>query len=95
MAEYLVIKAEDVCDDHNCIKSRLIYFYEHYALFNEDFFRETEQRTSVAALNVCKDLDVLPGIYELVFADEGEGQPALVSVKVVKPVDPWETQDKE
>jgi hypothetical protein len=44
MAEYLVLKAEDICDDNNCVKSRVIFYYQHYALFNEDFFRETEQR---------------------------------------------------
>lgn len=94
MAEYLVLKAEDICDDNDCVKSRLIFYYKHYALLNEDFFRETEHR-AVAPLDVCKDLDVFPGIYELIFAEDGEEQPALVSVKFVKPVDMWETQDIE
>jgi hypothetical protein len=95
MAEYLVLKAEDICDDNNCVKSRLIFYYQHYALFNEDFFRETEQKTAVAALDACEELEVFPGIYELTFAGEEEGQPGLVSVKFVKPVDLWETQDTE
>lgn len=90
MAEYLVVKAEDICDDNGCVKSRVIFYYEHYALFNEDFFRETKQRMAVAALDICKDLDVFPGIYELIFAEEEEEQPGLISVQFVKPIDIWE-----
>lgn len=95
MAKCLVLKAEDICDDNDCVKSRLIFYYEHYALFNDDFFRETEPRTAAASLDVCQDLEVFPGIYELIFAEEEDEQPGLVSVKFVKPVDMWETQDIE
>lgn len=94
MAQYLVLKAEDICDDNDCVKSRLIFFYEHYALLNESFFRESEHRTAVAPLDVCRDLDVLPGIYELIFTEKEEEQPGLMSVKFIKPIDMWET-DKE
>ncbi|MFX4262935.1 hypothetical protein ACOBQJ_12110 [Pelotomaculum propionicicum] len=95
MAEYLVLKAEDICDDNNCVKSRLIFYYKHYALFNEDFFRETEPKTAEAPIDICLDFNVFPGIYELIFEGEEEGQPGLVSIKFVKPVDLWETQDIE
>lgn len=94
MAQYLVLKAEDICDGNNCVKSRLIFYYEHYASLNESFFRESEHRTAVAALDICKDLDVLPGIYELIFTEEEEEQPGLMSVKFIKPIDMWEI-DKE
>ncbi len=56
MAKCLVLKAEDICDDNNCIKSRLLFYYEHYYFFNEDFFRETEPQTAVASLAICQDL---------------------------------------
>ena len=95
MAKCLVLKAEDICDDNNCVKSRLIYYYEHYYFFNEDFFRETEPRTAAAPLAICQDLEVFPGIYELNFAEGEDGQPGLVSVKFVKPLDMWEVQDME
>lgn len=95
MAEYLVLKAEDICDENKCVKSKLIFYYEHYALFNENFFRETEPRTAAAPIDICIDLDVFPGIYELIFSEEEVEQPDLVSVRFIKPGDMWETQDKE
>lgn len=93
MAEYLVLKAEDICDENECVKSRLIFYYEHFAILNENFYRETEHRTAVASLDVCAELDLFPGIYELIFAEEEEGQPGLKSIRFVKPVDMWEIQD--
>ena len=95
MAKCLVLKAEDICDDNNCVKAKLIFYYEHYAVLNEDFFRESEPRTAAASLDACRDLKVFPGIYELIIAEEGEGQPGLVSIKFIKPVDMWETEEIE
>ncbi|MDD4335048.1 MAG: hypothetical protein PHY77_05505 [Desulfotomaculaceae bacterium] len=93
MAKCLVLKAEDICDDNNCVKSKSVFYYKHYALLNEDFFREAEPCKATASLDVCRDLEVFPGIYELIFTEGEDGQTGLVSVKFVKPVDMWETQD--
>ncbi len=94
MAKCLVLKTEDICDN-NCVRSKLIYYYQHYALLNEEFFRESEPRTVAASLDACRDLAVLPGIYDLIFTQEKGGQPDLASIKFVKPVDMWETKEAE
>ncbi|NLJ75962.1 MAG: hypothetical protein HQP61_04440 [Peptococcaceae bacterium] len=93
MAKCLVLKAEDICDNNGCVQSRLISYYKHYALFNENFFRETEPQTAAVSLDACRDLAVFPGIYELVFAGKEGEQQELVTIKFVKPVDMWEIEE--
>jgi hypothetical protein len=96
LAEYLVLKTEEIFDEANAVKERTIFYYEHYTLFNEMLFQEIEPKTAAAPIDICLELDVFPGIYELVFAEEEIDQPALVSVRFIKPGDLWmEVETKE
>lgn len=96
MAEYLVLKTEEICDEHNAVKERIVFYYEHYTIFNEMLFRETEPRTAAASIDICLELDVFPGIYELVFADKETEQPTLLSIRFIEPGDLWaEAKEKE
>ena len=89
LAEYFVLKTEEIYDENNTVTERIVFYYEHYKIFNEMLFRETHPRTAAAPIDICHELDVFPGIYELVFAEEEIEPPALVSVRFVKPGDPW------
>jgi hypothetical protein len=90
LAEYLVLKTEELIDENNNVSERVIFYYEHYTLFNEMFFLETEPRAVAAPIEICIDLDVFPGIYEFVFSEEEEEQPCLTSIRFIKPGDMWE-----
>lgn len=96
MAEYLVLKTEELLDENNTVRERAIYYYEHFTIFNEMLFRETEPKTVAAPVEICIDLDVFPGIYEFVFSEEEEEQPSLMSIRFIKPGDMWaEAQTKD
>lgn len=90
MAEYLVLKTEELLDENNTVRERVIYYYEHYTIFNEMLFRETEPKTVAAPIEICIDLDVFPGIYEFVFSEEGKEQPCMLSIRFIKQGDMWE-----
>jgi hypothetical protein len=89
LAEYLVLRTEELLDENNTVRERMIYYYEHYTIFNDMFFWETEPRKVAAPAEICLELDVFPGIYEFVFSEEEE-QPCLMSIRFVKPGDIWE-----
>jgi hypothetical protein len=96
LAECLVLKTEELFDENNTVRERVIYYYEHYTIFNDMFFWETEPRTVAAPAEICVDLEVFPGIYELAFSEEEEEQPCLLSIRFIKPGDMWEeAQTKE
>jgi hypothetical protein len=96
LAEYLVLKTEELLDENNTVRERAIYYYEHFTIFNEMLFRETEPKTVAAPVEICIDLDVFPGIYEFVFSEEEEEQPSLMSIRFIKPGDMWaEAQTKD
>jgi hypothetical protein len=89
LAECFVLKTEEVCDENNAVTERIVFYYEHYTVFDEMLFREIHPRTAAAPIDICRELDVFPGIYELVFAGEETEPPALVSIRFIKPGDLW------
>ncbi|NLI14174.1 hypothetical protein [Pelotomaculum propionicicum] len=90
MAEYLVIKVEQLNKKEDDFEEREVFYFEHYAVLNEDLFRETEPKSAVISAASGHKFDVVPGIYKLVFLEEEHDRNTLVSAEFLKKVDLWQ-----
>ncbi len=90
MAEYLVIRVEQLNKNEEDFEEREVFYFEHYAVLNEDLFRETEPKSAVISSAAGYKFDVVPGIYKLIFLEEDSERNILVSAEFLKEVDFWQ-----